>query len=77
MKDAKGHGSEAHGAHSAGVDHIGFPKYIGKGTRNINGEPTKVHQYKTSNDMIFQHPNQLEAQQQAMNMEDWLKGIRA
>jgi hypothetical protein len=25
MKDAKGHGSEAHGAHSAGVDQVGHP----------------------------------------------------
>ena len=27
MKDAKGHGSDAHGAHSAGVDQIGTTRY--------------------------------------------------
>jgi hypothetical protein len=41
MKDAKGHGSEAHGAHAEGVNQIGQPKLNSYGLPHVDwkGDP--------------------------------------
>ena len=59
MKDAKGHGSESHGAHASGVEQVGQPiRYGGREGRRVGGGRYEIaHTYYVGN-QEFRHHNQ-------------------